>query len=903
MRLTEREIDCLLIHNAGFLAQKRLSRGIQLNYPESIALISAQILEFARDGQSFEEVTEKAKQIVGRKMVQSGVSKMLKELSVEATFSEGLKNVFVKDPICTEYGNIELALYGSYLPIPNSFNFESKNETDIQMKEANGDFSAEEMHPGHIIPFKSDNSPKETLDEGEIDENQNMNNDDEILSDFIEINKEKGQVSLLSVTNPSNELIKIGSHFNLIEANKALQFDRNLAFGKRLNIPSGDWIEFEPKTTKIVPIIKIAGLKVIKGGNYLVDGKINDDLLKKTLKKLNKKSFANKHQEEIKINEENQLMIDKYSKIPREIYIKKYGPTRGDKIKLADTNLVIEIEKDFTIYGDELTFGIGKNLREGLGQSVSMRNDIALDTVITNVVVIDSVSGIFKADIGIKDGMIHGVGKAGNPHTMDITAGMIVGAGTDIICGEGLIITAGAIDVGSSFFQSKSSLLSALGSGITTIFGGGTGSFESSSTNCTPGPNNIKYMIQSTDELPINFGFYAKANSSSSKSNETSSFDFPKEIEDQLVSGAMGLRLSEYWGATPAAIDSCLRVADFHDVLAIVDIDTLHETYGNDYLISLIKNRVAGIAFNSSLFKSDFINEILTQVNMIGISALSESDNYELEKYLHDLGIISMVSSSSFSSNKRSKSMIENLINKTWQVASTMKKMEKIEPRNDNQRVKRYLAKYTINPAVFCGCSHAVGSIEVNKMADLVLWRPEFFATRPEIVIKGGQIVSSELNSFERTNQVLGVCGKSPCANSVVFISKASYEIGATNTYGICKHVEPIRDCRSLNRIQSMFPANFCPRISYSSAHAKGILNYIEHETQQSKQLLPLRPELQQADLRRRLTMEAVYGSCYTLTLENNCCLDLFNTWSGDGAAISAIIKESKPSNSGALDP
>lgn len=269
------------------------------------------------------------------------------------------------------------------------------------------------------------------------------------------------------------------------------------------------------------------------------------------------------------------------------------------------------------MYGDELTFGIGKvqlcflaifiskycsslklfikkSLREGMAQSISARNDVALDTIITNVIIIDSVSGIIKADIGIRDGMIQGVGKGGNPHTMQVTPGMIVGVGTDVICGEGLIITSGAIDMGACLSQSKSSLLSALNSGVTTIFGlstnfnpvlnsilnktkfcklkgGGTGSIESSITNSTPGPNHIKYLIQSTDEFSINFGFYAKANSSSSKStNESSSFEFPKEIEDQLISGAMGLRLSECWGASPAAIDSCLRVADFHDVVVSI---------------------------------------------------------------------------------------------------------------------------------------------------------------------------------------------------------------------------------------------------------------------------------------------------------------------------------------------
>jgi urease alpha subunit len=284
-------------------------------------------------------------------------------------------------------------------------------------------------------------------------------------------------------------------------------------------------------------------------------------------------------------------------------------------------------------------------------------------------------------------------------------------------------------------------------------------------------------MIQSTDELALNFGFYAKANSSS-KSNDSTSHEFAKELEDQLISGAIGLRLNESCGSSPASIDSCLRLADFYDVSIILDTDSMNESYDSTDLQSIIKNRVAAVPLNKNRFESSFtLNEILTHSNLITISSLENS--IKTEEYLHDLGIVSVVTSSSFSSSN-DQTTSSNLVRKTWQLACRMKNKNKenILSSNDNQRIKRYIAKYTINPAVLTGCSHAVGSIEPNKMADLVLWRPEFFGSKPEIVIKGGQIVwsaqslsNNSINS-NKNSQMFGTFGKSPCANSVLFISK-----------------------------------------------------------------------------------------------------------------------------------
>lgn len=834
MRLSENEADCLILSNAGYLAQRRLARGLRLNYPESIALISSQILEFARDGNKLEEIINKSKRILGRNNLLNGVVHLIKKITVKTNLNEeGETIIIIENPISEDDdGDLDLALYGSFLPKPNPDLFKLKEEKQITNVTSNTDdyiIVNKNIDPiiGQILPFKKLKNNEENNEDFEMEEELKSN-------DSIHLNKEATECILINVTNTCTKPIRVGSHYNFIETNKMLTFDRQATFGMRLNIPSGDYIEFEPNTEQIVPLIHISGSRVVQGGNHLVDGEINDENLKKTMKKISKRAFGNIEQEKVfeqtdyeRVNKEFLINMPTnwFIELPRDVYIKKYGPTIGDRIYLGDLNLICEIEKDFTNYGNELTYGIGKSLREGMAQTIGARNDITLDTIITNIVLIDSVCGIIKADIGLKDGMIKGVGKGGNPQTMQVSPGMIVGVGTDIICGEGMIVTAGGIDIGANFGQSKEMLLSALGNGITTLFGGGTGSIESGASMCTAGPNHLKYMIQSTDEISLNFGFYAKANSSASKSVESSSsslHNFPKEIEDQLISGAAGLRLSESNGVTPAIIDSCLRLADFYDCSVIMDTDNMYEsTYEKDFQ-DLFKNRVAALPISQNHLKSG-TNEILSYSNLINISGMDNS----FEENLHDLGVTSVVISSSNNTN---------LIRKTWQVASKFKKEKTI---NDNDRLRQYLAKYTINAALLLGCSHAIGSIEPNKMADLVLWRPEFFGVKPEIIIKGGQITWSNLFSNQnslnsnKNSQVFGSFGKSPCANSVLFISKASFEVGATNTYGISKHVEPLRDCRNLNRYTRMQPSHFSPRITLNDGH----LYYIESKTGESKRL------------------------------------------------------------------
>ncbi|CAF1081980.1 unnamed protein product [Adineta ricciae] len=770
MRLTEREFENLKISYAGSLAQKRLARGLRLNYPEAVALISTQCLEFIRDGKSsLTDIQQQAKKILGKSMVLNGVSQMIKEINLEATFPDGVKVMTVRNPICNDTGDLELAFYGSFLPVPSPDLFQKENDTETG------------PHPGEM--FLKDNQP-------------------------IIINADRDSI-YITVTNESSELISIGSHFHFIEANRHLAFDRTLAYGMRLNIPAGDILTFNPNEQKEVPLIPIGGQRIIHGGNGLFDGPVSDENLKKNQKNLRKNNFL--HVDEKTSIEKANSRQTKYP-IPRDLYLGRYGPTTGDRILLGDTNLIIQIENDLTTYGEECVFGLGKVLREGMGQASNTRNDVALDTVITNVVIIDAVLGIVKADVGIKDGVIAGVGKAGNPQTMSgVTAGMIIGVGTEVIQGENLIVTAGGIDP-CAYFTSPDVVTEALMSGITTMFGGGTG-MNGSVTMATPGPNHIKHMIQATDDYPMNFGFYGKGNTSKPEG-------LSKELEDQIVAGAIGLRLDERWGATPSAIDTCLRVAEFHDISVHADLDSLREAYSSPDAVGIFRDRVVLIPCTETAAARNNFFDLLQQPNVIITSCNNKAAVYRqpgesqrqpaVEDLLHDIGAISIISSSSQSGGHPGR-----IVSRTWQIADKMKAItgylsEDKENTNDNNRVRRYIAKYTINPALTHGCSHVVGSIEQHKMADLVLWQPMFFGVKPEMIIKGGQISWSQsgLGVYADVKpepiclrKKFGAVGRSPNANSIVFVSKACAELSASNSYGICKHVEAVHDIRMITRL------------------------------------------------------------------------------------------------------
>src|SRR5215510_11379998 len=433
-------------------------------------------------------------------------------------------------------------------------------------------------------------------------------------------------------------------------------------------------------------------------------------------------------------------------RIDRHKYADHYGPTTGDRVRLGDTGLVIEVEADRTVYGDEVKFGGGKVIRDGMGQSPeATRAGGAPDLVITNALILD-YTGIYKADVAIRDGLISAIGKAGNPGIMDgVTPGMEIGASTEILAGEGQVLTAGGIDTHVHFI-SPNQIPEAFYSGLTTLIGGGTGpATGTNATTCTPGAWNIQRMYEAAEAFPLNFGFLGKGNSS-----------LPESLREQIRAGALGLKLHEDWGTTPAAIDQCLTVADEFDVQVAIHTDTLNEAGFVEDIIRLCgEANVLPSSTNPTMpFTRNTLDEHLDMLMVChhlspGVPedvAFADSrirpETIAAEDVLHDLGAISMMSSDS-----QAMGRIGEVICRTWQTADKMKRQRGPLPGekagDDNGRVRRYIAKYTINPAIAHGISHEVGSIEVGKLADLVLWKPAFFGVKPELVIKGGFIAGA----------------------------------------------------------------------------------------------------------------------------------------------------------------
>lgn len=530
-------------------------------------------------------------------------------------------------------------------------------------------------------------------------------------------------------------------------------------------------------------------------------------------------------------------------KISGEKYAMMYGPTVGDKVCLADTNLIIEVEKDYTNYGDECKFGGGKTLRDGMGQSVKTTSKNGdLDLVITNALVVD-YTGIYKADIGIKNGKIVGIGKAGNPDIMDgVTPGMVVGASTEALAGEGLLLTAGGIDTHIHFI-SPQQIDCALYSGITTMIGGGTGPADgTNATTCTPGPWNLKMMLEACEEYPMNIGLLGKGNCSDEKA-----------LVEQIKAGAMGLKLHEDWGSTPAAIDHCLNVADEYDVQVAIHTDTLNEggcvedtlnaiagrtihTYhtegaGGGHAPDIIRAASAANILPSSTNPTMpfTINTIDEHLDMLMVChhldkripedvAFADSrirpETIAAEDVLHDMGIFSMMSSDS-----QAMGRVGEVITRTWQTASKMKdERGTIEEdkgnNNDNFRVKRYIAKYTINPAITHGISSYVGSVEVGKFADLVLWNPAFFGIKPEIIIKGGMIISAKMGDANASiptcqpimyKHMFAAHGKAKYQSCLTFVSKAAMDEDIKTKYHLEKIVVPVSNCRNIGKKDMKF--------------------------------------------------------------------------------------------------
>ena len=521
------------------------------------------------------------------------------------------------------------------------------------------------------------------------------------------------------------------------------------------------------------------------------------------------------------------------AKISRTAYAEMYGPTTGDRVRLGDTALWIEVEADRTIYGEEVKFGGGKVIRDGMGQSQRSAKDI-VDTVITNALILDHW-GIIKADIGIKDGRIAGIGKAGNP---DVQPGVeiVIGPGTEVIAGEGQIVTAGAIDAHIHFICPQQ-INDALMSGTTTMLGGGTGpAAGTNATTCTPGPWYMARMLQAADAFTMNLGFLGKGNAS-----------LPLPLDEQIEAGAMGLKLHEDWGTTPAAIDNCLSVAERYDVQVAIHTDTLNESGFVEDTVAAFKGRaihtyhtegaggghapdIIKVCGEANVLPSSTnptrpytINTIDEHLDMLMVChhldpaipedvAFAESrirrETIAAEDILHDLGAFSMISSDS-----QAMGRVGEVITRTWQTAHKMKLQRGALPqdsaRHDNFRAKRYVAKYTINPALTHGIAHEVGSIEVGKLADLVLWRPAFFGAKPSMIIKGGMIAAAPMgdpNASIPTPQpvhyrpMFAAYGGACRATSVSFVSQAALDAGIAQRYDLGKRLVAVRGTRSVRK-------------------------------------------------------------------------------------------------------
>ena len=532
--------------------------------------------------------------------------------------------------------------------------------------------------------------------------------------------------------------------------------------------------------------------------------------------------------------------------IPRSLYADMYGPTKGDKVRLADTELIIEVEEDYTTYGEEIKFGGGKVIRDGMGQSQITRNEGAVDTIITNALILD-ISGIYKADLGILDGRIYKIGKGGNPDVQP-NVNIIVGPGTEVIAGEGKILTAGGFDSHIHFICPQQ-IDDALHSGLTTMLGGGTGPAHGTlATTCTPGSWHIGRMLQSADAFPMNLAFAGKGNAS-----------LPAALEEQILSGACALKLHEDWGTTPAAIDNCLTVADNLDVQVMIHTDTLNESGYVETTVKAINNRtihafhtegaggghapdiikVCGeknvIPSSTNPTRPYTVNTLEEHLDMLMVChhldksipediAFAESrirkETIAAEDMLHDLGAFSIIASDS-----QAMGRVGEVIIRTWQTAHKMRvqrgRLKEEKGENDNIRVKRYLAKYTINPAIAHGISNEIGSITEGKRADLVLWNPAFFGVKPEMVLLGGSIVCAQMGDPNASiptpqpvysREMFGAFGRSLENSAVTFVSQASFERDIGSNLELRKKTIPIKNTRSINKSDMVYN-NLCPTV------------------------------------------------------------------------------------------
>ncbi|KAI9835487.1 MAG: Urease [Sclerophora amabilis] len=796
MHLIPRELDKLVISQLGLLAQRRLARGVKLNHAEATALIANILHELIRDGNhSVADLMSLGKTILGRRHVVPSVLSTLTELQVEGTFPTGTYLVTVHHPVNSDDGNLEKALYGSFLPIPSQDLFELPAD----------DVYEPTKMPGAVVPVKH---ARITLNEGR-------------------------KRIRLRVVSKGDRPIQVGSHYHFIEVNPQLEFDRLKSYGYRLDIAAGTSVRFEPGDAKTVSMVEIGGHRVIHGGNSLASGPVDFSRADEIVSRLREGGFADAPGPTM-----DQGGIDPYS-MDREGYVAMFGPTTGDLVRLGATDLWIKVEDDLTGYGDECTFGGGKTLREGMGQASGRTDAECLDLVISNALVLDW-SGIFKADVGIKDGVIVGVGKAGNPDMMDgVDPSMVVGSCTDVIAGEGKILTAGGFDTHIHFVCPQQAY-EAVSSGITTMLGGGTGpSTGTNATTCTPGATNLRQMLQACDELPINFGITGKGNDSGKRG-----------LQEQVAAGAAGLKLHEDWGTTPAAIDTCLSVCDENDVQCLIHTDTLNESGFVEQTIKAFKGRaihtyhtegaggghapdIISVVEHGNVLPSSTNptrpytrNTLDEHLDMLMVChhlsknipedvAFAESriraETIAAEDVLHDLGAISMMSSDS-----QAMGRCGEVILRTWHTAHKNKLQRGRLPEDegtdaDNFRVKRYVSKYTINPAIAQGMSHVIGSVEQGKLADLVLWDPAFFGVKPTMVLKSGFISYAQMGdpnaSIPTVEPIICRPMFAPLAprTSITFVSQLSVSTGTIATYNLRKRIEVVKNCRDIGKRDMKF--------------------------------------------------------------------------------------------------
>ncbi|KAI0882290.1 urease [Annulohypoxylon maeteangense] len=796
MHLIPKELDKLVISQLGFLAQKRLARGVKLNHTEATALIANNLQELIRDGQhNVSDLMAIGSTMLGRRHVLPSVVSTLHEIQVEGTFPCGTYLVTVHNPIATDDGDLRKALYGSFLPVPSPDLFPPSEASAYDVVN----------QPGAVVVVKG----RITLNEG------------------------RRRIKL-RVTSKGDRPVQVGSHYHFVETNPRLEFDRAAAYGFRLDIPAGTSVRFEPGDTKTVALVEIGGNRVIKGGNAMASGTVDFSRVEAIVEKLQQAGFAHVPQPETA-----DLGVVGGFSMDRAAYKTMFGPTTGDLVRLGATDLWVKVEKDMTTYGDECKFGGGKTLREGMGQMTGCADEDCLDMVVTNALIVD-YTGIYKADIGVKGGMITAIGKAGNPDVMDgVTEGMIVGSCTDVVAGEGKIITAGALDTHIHFICPQQANES-VASGVTTMLGGGTGpSAGTNATTCTPGAHYIRQMLQACDELPLNVGITGKGNDSD-----------PRALREQVLAGACGLKLHEDWGTTPAAIDSCLSVCDELDVQCLIHTDTLNESGYVESTIAAFKGRtihtyhtegaggghapdIIRVVEHGNVLPSSTnptrpytLNTLDEHLDMLMVChhlsrnipedvAFAESriraETIAAEDVLHDLGAISMMSSDS-----QAMGRCGEVILRTWNTAHKNKVQRGFLPEDegtgaDNYRVKRYVSKYTVNPAVAQGMGHLVGSIEVGKLADLVVWDPAWFGAKPSLVIKSGLIAYAQMGdpnaSIPTVQPIIARPMFAPLVprSSVLFVSEASLPQTTSAAYGLRKRVEAVKNCRNIGKKDMRF--------------------------------------------------------------------------------------------------